>query len=223
MRPRARPARGSVHRAVEAIVWQQLSGKAAATIYRPRLRPAAGAPLTPAALLARPRNASAPRDSATPRWRMSADLATRCATAGPPRSARRTWTTSRHRGADGGQGHRPLDGGDVPDVPPASARRASRRRSRDRERDHTRLSAAEDADAERMRGSPRRGGPIGRWRAGTCGAVSRPWRPASKRRCGRGANSFRGVLGAYPARRRRLALAVATRPSCSPAAVAYGR
>ena len=77
------------------------------------------------------------------------------------------------RAADGGEGLRPVDGGDVPDVPPAPARRAAGRRPRHRQR---RAAAVRAAQAARCRSGCRRsarpGGRTARWPAGTCGRRS---------------------------------------------------
>ena len=64
-----------------------------------------------------------------------------------PGRARRTPGRGRRQRARHGQGHRPLVGGDVPDLPAASARRAARRRSGDRDRRAAGVSPAHAAEA----------------------------------------------------------------------------
>ena len=187
----------------ESIVYQQLTGKAAATIFArvpalcsraritgptpeqilrvsdERLR---GAGLSSAKLLAL-------RDLA----RRSVER--RAADARPRRSS---WTTRRDRAAHRGARHRPLDGRDAADVPPRPPRRAAGGRLRRQAGLRHRLSQAEAAaHPRRLRSTARAGRRTERSRAGTCGAPSTwpermrsdPARPGhdglSRRRTGR--------------------------------------
>ena len=121
---------------VGAIVSQQLSTKAAATIFGrfARCFPTGRSPC------ARPSQAL--DDAALRGVGLSgaeARLPARSLRAhhGRPAAARRARSAARrggHRAADRGQGIRPLDRRDVPDVPAASARRAAGRRPRHRAR-----------------------------------------------------------------------------------------
>ena len=81
------------------------------------------------------------------------------------------------RGADRsvrrGQGHRPVDGGDVPDVPRAARRRAAGRRHRPPECDGPPLLRRRPAGGRRRCARwPHAGGPTAASRRGTCGARS---------------------------------------------------
>ena len=121
---------------VRAIVFQQLSTGAATTIYTRVMAtmnvtgvPAAGdvavhAGGTPARC--RPQHAE---DAVHPR-----SVPARHRRLARHASAAQDAGRGRHRDADAGEGHRPLDRRDVPDVPPAAARRAAARRPRRRDR-----------------------------------------------------------------------------------------
>ena len=81
--------------------------------------------------------------------------------------------------ADAGQGHRTLVGGDVPDVPAAPAGRPAGRRPGHRQRDQGAVPAAEDADARAHPADRARpGSRTDRWPAGTCGGASTTSREA---------------------------------------------
>ena len=70
-----------------------------------------------------------------------------------PAAARRARDAAGRRGdraADGGEGLRPLDRRDVPDVPAASARRAAGGRPRDRQRDSAAVRLRKRPDAKRV-------------------------------------------------------------------------
>ena len=66
------------------------------------------------------------------------------------RRARDAARRGRDRAADGGEGLRPLDRRDVPDVPPASARRAAGRRPRHRQRGSAAVRLRKQPDAKRL-------------------------------------------------------------------------
>ncbi len=86
------------------------------------------------------------------------------------------------RAADRGEGVRPMDRGDVPDVPPASPRRPAGGRPWHRERRAAAVSAAQAARREEAATRwARRGGLTDRWRAGICGSRSGSKTPSPDR------------------------------------------
>ncbi len=161
---------------IGAIVSQQLSTKAAATIFgrfvalfpensNHRRRRNRGAE----------RYGAARRRSERPEGRLPARSvgAHRRRTA-QPRRTRVAARRSGDRASDRGERFRALDGRDVPDVPSPSPRRAAGRRSRHRERHAAAVSTAENARTRsECRRSARRGGRIARSPPGTSGGRSR--------------------------------------------------
>ena len=135
---------------LRAIVGQQLSTKAARTIYGRVLDLFDGSTPSPEQLLEasekdlRGGGPLRPQGRVHPRPRRARDR--RRARARPPRRARR-------RGGDRGDRRRPrprpVDGGDVPDLPPRTPRRPLRRRPRHPQGDPDRVRARGDADADR--------------------------------------------------------------------------
>ena len=162
---------------VRAITNQQLSTKAAATIYRPAGRAdARGHADAGGSRCADRRAAARGRATAVRRSRYLRDLVRSTSRRHRSISHRSTIAGRRggHRGADAGEGHRPLVGGDVPDVPAASARRPAGRRPRHRQRHpdrQYRLRKTPTPDRIRRIGRER-GSRTGRWPAGTCGEAS---------------------------------------------------
>jgi hypothetical protein len=131
---------------VRAIVFQQLSTKAATTIHDRLLLLMPGDPSPELPGGAGRRAAAIAPGSAVRRPPTFATCARRCR---PARCRSTRWTHERrggHRGAHGDQGRGPLDGGDVPHLPAAAPRRAARGRSRDHQRRAARLPAAQAAD-----------------------------------------------------------------------------
>ena len=133
---------------LRAIVGQQLSTKAARTIYLRVLDLFDGATPSPEQLLEAERSGPArrrplrPQGRVHPRPRLARDQ--RRARARPPRRAQR-------RGGDRGDRRRararPLDRGDVPALPPRAPRRPLRRRPRHPQGGADRVRAGGDADA----------------------------------------------------------------------------
>jgi 3-methyladenine DNA glycosylase/8-oxoguanine DNA glycosylase len=79
--------------AVEAIVWQQLSGKAAATIYRRVVALLPGGLVTPVQLLGSPSSSCAPPASAARRRRTSGTWRRAWSRDGCISTGSKTWTT----------------------------------------------------------------------------------------------------------------------------------
>ncbi len=169
---------------LRAIVAQQVSAKAARTVYarlcelapgrRPDGRVAAGA---------RRRHACAPPASARPRRATSAIWPNTWSTAG---STWRRWPPQDDAAVDPGAHrrarHRHLDGRGLPHLPAAAAGRLPGRRPGAAHGDPAALPQADPADARRRRAaSPSGGGPTGRSRAGICGAASSPDAAAASR------------------------------------------
>ena len=160
---------------VRAIVFQQLSTKAATTIHgrllasccrRSSRRPHALAALTDEQM----RTAGISRQKAG----YLRDLCEKVSSGAVPLDALDAMTDEEVIAvADPGQGHRPLDGRDVPDLPAAAARRPAARRPRHRQRHPEGLPAAQEAHARQAcRSSAKPGGRIAPSPAGTCGAAS---------------------------------------------------
>ena len=119
---------------IEAIVWQQLSGKAAATIYGRVLKLFPGGKPTPRAILAASPDAMRAAGLSWGKISYLKDLADESARRHRAHRRPRSPPGRRgHRDDDEGEGHRAVVGRDVPDVPAAARRRAPRRRPRNRE------------------------------------------------------------------------------------------
>ncbi len=156
---------------VRAIVGQQLSSKAAATIFG-RLRALfPDGQITVDGLQALDDAALRGVGLSSQKLAYLRDLSARIADGRLLLGrARRAVGRAGDRAADGGQGIRPVDRRDVPDVPAAAARRPAGRRPRHLHGRSADLSTAATAEAEAVdRRSARRGGRIGRLRAGICG------------------------------------------------------
>ena len=180
---RAGPCRLGASRAADpfflllrAIVSQQLSTKAAATIFGRLCALFPGDAPTPARLLALDDVDAARRGPQHPEDALRArpGVAGRATAGSTWRGSTPRRTTTALDGAHRRARHRHLDRRDLPALPAAPARHPAGRRSRAADGDAARLPAADPADAEAGAGSwPRSGGHIDRWPPGICGAASK--------------------------------------------------
>ena len=136
------------HSLAEAIVYQQLNGKAAVTIFK-RFAALAGEPLTPQGILkltdAQMRSVGLSKQKSSYLKDLVGEdgggLAGLCHAKGPVRRRR-------DQAPDAGEGHRRVDSADVPDVFPAAAKRAAHRRLRHPDGHEEALQETQTAETE---------------------------------------------------------------------------